>query len=271
MLRNILTLALLYCCGLFVPTAGAVDLIWVHEDIGPGFDQGWIDFLGANGHNVEKRIYTELDAAGVAEMSASPLVIFSRNTNSGNYVEGDEIQLWNSVTAPVIVMTPFTLRSSRWKMVDATGIKDVEANLEALDVAHPIFDGVALDGDNQVDVWDETALGPDDNIDLVDTTDFGNATVIAQEAGTGIPWIAEWDAGTEFYAGSVEIAGGRRLFLSGGSDDDPNSWGGKNFTAAGDQILLNAIQYMAVPEPASALTTLIGILTFLGYAACRRR
>ncbi len=155
-------------------------------------------------------------------------------------------------------------------MVNNTSIGDVTANLEAVDSNHSIFDGVPLDANNQVPVWDDTALGPDDNIDLLQTTDFGNGTVIAQEAGSGFPWIVHWNTGDEFYAGSGAFAGGPRLYLSGGSDDDPNSWGGENFTPAGEQLLLNAINVMAIPEPSTLVSAFIGLL-LLGGCAMRRR
>lgn len=258
-------------CGLIVQPASAVDILWIHEDHGPGWDVGWKDLLTAAGHNVQDRIFTDLDQAAIDEMNAAPLVIFSRDTNSGNYIDNDEVAQWNGVTAPMIVMTPYLLRSSRWKMVDATGIVDVSANLEALDPNDPIFDGVALDASNQVVVWDDTALGPDDNIDLLDSTDFGNATVIAREAGTGFPWIATWDTGVEYYDGSGQVPGGPRMFLSGGSDDDPNSWGAKNFTAAGDQILLNAVEIMAVPEPSTIISMVVGALMLVGGGFARKK
>jgi hypothetical protein len=253
-----------------VPSAGAVDILWVHEDHGPGFDVGWKDLLAASGHNVQNRIFTALDQAAIDEMNAAPLVIFSRDTNSGEYDDDNEVAQWNGITAPMIVMTPYLLRSSRWRMADSTSIVDVSGNLEAVDPNHPIFDGVALDASNQVAVWDNTAFGPDDNIDLLGTTDFGNATVIAQEAGTGYPWIATWETGVEYYSGSGQFASGPRMFLSGGSDDDPNSWGGENFTAAGEQILLNAIEIMAIPEPSALASLVAGALLLLGFGRARR-
>ena len=156
-------------------------------------------------------------------------------------------------------------------MADSTSVVDSTANLEAIDPNHAIFAGVALDAANQVPVWDNTSFGPDDNIDLLGTTDFGNATVIAQEAGTAFPWIAMWETGIEFYDGSGMFAGGPRMFLSGGSDDDPNSWGGENFTAAGEQILLNAIGIMAVPEPSTIVSMIAGVLMLAGFRVSRTR
>ena len=97
---SLISLLSIVCGALFAQPAGAVDVLWVHEDHGPGFDVGWKDLLAANGHNVENRIFVDLDQAAIDEMNSAPLVIFSRDTNSGEYDDGDEPTQWNSVTAP---------------------------------------------------------------------------------------------------------------------------------------------------------------------------
>ncbi len=230
--------------------AHAVDITWIHEDHGPGFDAEWKDFLADQGHNVENRLIFEMNDVLAEELSRSQLIIFSRDTNSGNYDDSpEEIAGWNTIQAPMIIMTPYVLRSSRWRMVDSTSISDTTGTLEAVLPNHPLFEGGVLDGSNQVDMWDETILGPEDNIDLIDVADVGNGTLIAQDPGTNLVWAAYWEQGVEYYDGSGQFAGGNRLFLSGGSDDDPLSWGGKNYTPEADQILLNAIDFMATPRP----------------------
>ena len=255
----------------------AADVIWVHQtrgqegdgtgvtpDAGQGTleweDDQWRVLLEGAGHNILAHApYDDLDFEpdDIDVLNSADLVIFSRDTNSGDYNEIDEQEAWTEgVTAPMMILTPFVLRSSRWDMAETTGILETNkddglGNLVSLDKDHPLFVG-ALDERGEADIWDEDILGPDDSIDFLDIFDddgkVGNGTVLALEADTEIPWIIHWEAGEEFYDGSLYNAGGPRLYYSVGSDDDPYSWGEKNTTPAGDQILLNAINWLAGVE-----------------------
>jgi hypothetical protein len=68
-------------------------------------------------------------------------------------------------------------------------------------------------------------------------------------------WIAEWDAGVEYYEGAGEIAGGKRILFMAGTQDDPYTdangnimpVGLFNLNEAGQQLLRNIIAYL-VPE-----------------------
>ena len=142
-------------------------------------------------------------------------------------------------------------------MVNATGIVDAMNPMLVEQPEHPIFEGIDLPEDNTFDFWSQ--LGDDDHIDLVSTTEFGFAEVLAVESETGIPWIAYWDGETsegDFYDGSMTFAGGPRLFLSAGSDDDPNTWGEKNITETGDQIVINAIAFLTGDSGTPPVTSL---------------
>lgn len=232
------------------PDAGAGTLAWE--------DDPWRELLVGAGHNIianGRFDDLENDRSGLEILNSADLVIFSRDTNSGDYNSFDEQEAWTElVTVPMIIMSPFVIRNNRWDMVDSAGIletsKDVGiGNLVPLDAAHPIFAG-ALDANGEVDVWDEEILGPDDSIDFLDTFEdggrVGNGVALAIESDFEVPWIIYWEAGEEFYENSVLgfTAGGPRLYYTVGSDDDPNSWGEKNTTPAGDRILLNAINFL---------------------------
>ena len=208
------------------------------------------------GHNIiAHEAFDDLDLApnDIQTLNSADLVIFSRDTNSGDYNEVDEQEAWTEgVTVPMIVLTPFVLRSNRWDMVESTGIIETNkddglGNLISLQKDHPIFAGV-LDDNGEAAIWDDEILGPDDSIDFLDTFEddgkVGNGTVLAIEADLELPWIIHWEAGVEFYDGSLFTAGGPRLYYTVGSDDDPYSWGEKNTTPEGDQILLNAINWL---------------------------
>jgi hypothetical protein len=219
-------------------------------------DDLWRALLEDAGHTIVAHdMFDNLDLNpdGLDVLNAADLVIVSRDTNSGDYNTPEEVEIWaEGITAPMIILSPFVLRNNRWFMVDTDGILETDkvsgfGPLVATEPDHPVFAGVLNDEDEAV-VFDEDALGPDDSIDFINTFDdngmVGNGTVLAVEAAFEVPWIIHWEAGVEYYDGSGYIAPGPRLHYSVGSDDDPFSWGEKNTTPAGDQILLNAINWM---------------------------
>ena len=72
-------------------------------------------------------------------------------------------------------------------------------------------------------------------------------------------WIAEWDAGVEFFEGAGQYAGGRRMLFCAGTQEflffDPDTQevittaqGELNLTAEGLQMFRNAIGYLLEPE-----------------------
>ena len=242
----------------------AAEIAWVNEDRGGGggdvgvgegglewADDQWRALMEDNGHTIIAHgdpyfLDIDLEEDRLDLLNSADLVIVSRDSNSGEYDDSEEeIQAWTEgVTVPMLILTPFHMRNSRWRMVDTGGQVDAFDNMEVVEPTHPIFEGVALDGANEVEIWDGGELGDGDNLDITDALDVGNGQLLAMEAGTEFPWIILWEKGTEFYDGSDTIAGNTRLFFGAGSDDDPNSWGEKNITPAGDQIFLNAIDFL---------------------------
>ena len=112
--------------------------------------------------------------------------------------------------------------------------------VQAVDLDSPVFDGVALDADNQI----EYVTGA--NVTYVGTADAGNGTVIAARADNAEIAIAAWEAGVEFYPGAGQIAGGPRMFMGAVSQETkPEIGRGEiNLTAAGQAMYLNAISLM---------------------------
>lgn len=256
----------------------AADIVYVHQNRGqagegtgtaPGSGQGsleweddqWRVLIEGAGHNIiEHAAFEDLDVnpAGLDVLNSADLVIFSRDTNSGDYNEPDEQEAWaEGVTVPMLVMTPFTIRNNRWDFTESSAIQEMDDGVDvliALEPEHPLFAGV-LDENNEAIVWDEDApfLGPDgleaDSIDFLnifadDDNRVGNGQVLAVEGSTDVPWIIYWEADSEYYDNSLWTAPAPRLYYSVGSDDDPYSWGEKNITPAGDQIFLNAIAWL---------------------------
>ena len=113
------------------------------------------------GHNVTATIRYEEDEGGItgdaekiAELEAADMIIFSLNTNSGDYSNGDaDPQAWNDITKPIIMMSPWIMRtrSGRQAWVDSDSA-DKEgiapsSTMNATVPGHPIFAGV-LDGND---------------------------------------------------------------------------------------------------------------------------
>ncbi len=255
--RHVRTTFFIFALACFgIPVRGA-DIVWVHQSRGVHLasweEDEWKQLLEDAGHNIIAHAGFEnidVNLNDLETLNSGDLVIFSRDSNSGDYNNTpEEVLYWTAgIGDPMIVMTPYVLRSSRWLMVNSEAIGDALAPMEAIDTTHPIFDGIPLDENNQVQIWDDQIFGPDDNIDIIQASGAGNGEVIAVESGTEYPWIIHWDTGVEFYDGSGTFAGGPRVFYTAGSDDDPNTWGGKNTTPAGDQILLNTINWLVGPD-----------------------
>jgi len=223
-------------------------IVWVsdfyddNEDGAPD-DQAWVDMLMAEGYKVDytpDKHWIELDDAKIALLNSADLVIVSRNSNSGDYDDGDEPTQWNSIATPLIQSSTHIVRSSRWKWFDTTSTNNDIVTVQAVDLDSPVFDGVALDADNQL----EYVTGA--NVTYVGTADAGNGTVIAARADNAEIAIAAWEAGVEFYPGAGQIAGGPRMFIAAGSQETvPEIGRGEiNLTAAGQAMFLNAISLM---------------------------
>ena len=234
------------------------NIIWVtstrDNDLdGVQDDQGWIDWLVAEGHNVDVRIdyWKELDAAKADELNAADLVIISRSNESRRYDDGGEPTMWNFVTTPLILMNGYFVRSSHWRWMDTTTTVNGGYIMLALDTTHPVFDGVTFEMGNLVIFLDNTVGSG--QATFVGSIDVGNGTLIAQTLADHT-WIAEWPAGVEFYAGCGQMAGGPRMLFMAGTQEkggsSPTLWGAWNLTVEGEKMCRNAINYMlpAAPE-----------------------
>jgi len=259
-----------------VSSAYAVNIIWVSDasDVnGDGVldDRGWVDLLRAEGYIVDYkgeagsgapdyRYWQTLDDAKIAELNGADLVIVSRDTNSGLYINGEEPTQWNSVTTPLILQNVYLVRQSRWLWFNTNSLlQNGDApTLEAVDPGHPIFYSVPLGPSNQVDILD----GVVGHTSFIQATDAGNGTMIAKRADNDWAFIAEWDPGVEFYTGAGQTAGGRRmLFTAGRGEAAPAPPGEYNLTAEGEILFLNAVRYMlggaemaSRPSPADGAT-----------------
>ncbi|MCP4612885.1 MAG: hypothetical protein GY845_29685 [Planctomycetes bacterium] len=242
----------------FVSSVNAANIIWVsdwYDELADGVsdDQKFVEVLEAHGHTVDNQeapnfgegYWRTMDADKIAALNAADLVIVSRNSNSGDYDDDNEIDQWNSITTPMIVMTPYFTRSSRWLWVDNTSLAGDGSTptLQAVNAAHPVFIGVNLDTKNQVDIFDQTVGSG--TVSFYDSIDVGNGTLIATPVDQERTIIAEWEAGVEFYSGSGLITAGRRMLLFMGTREGVGFGRGEyNLNAEGEKIFLNSVDYM---------------------------
>jgi len=239
---------------------GGPNIVWVSEacdDLKDNVrdDQPWIDFLTAQGYNLDYRMgaafcngyWRTLDDAKIAALNAADLVIVSRNMNSGEYVNGTEPTQWNSVKTPLILMSPHVTRSSHWKWFNTTSLTNATPLMQPVDPQSAAFAGVTLDAKGQIAAVDATQ----GLVSFPGLKTAGNGTVIATRADTGDVWIAAWEAGAEFYTGAGQIAGGPRVFFAGGTQEAaatataPASGRGMfNLTDSGKAVFLNVVDML---------------------------
>jgi MYXO-CTERM domain-containing protein len=149
--------------------------------------------------------------------------------------------------------------------------------LLADDPSHPVFAGISLDGSNNMTnpfgnvVTENGALQRGISINM---SGLAGGTLIASstEASTATgPVIAEWLAGAALNNGEI-LAGPRMAFISGSREVDgvtSQTAGFYDLTPDGAQMFLNAVEYMAIPEPSSAMLGMVA-LSLLGLARRRR-
>jgi hypothetical protein len=218
-------------------------------------DQGWIDWLVAEGYTVDARrgYWVEpLDPNRIAELEAADLIIASRGLGTGNYDADGEATKWNSLTTPLLNLNAWLLRNNKkWYWMNSTAATKDSGSpvLMAVDPNHPIFAGVALDPNGLVAVLDPNVGSG--NTSFINSLDVGNGTLLATSVGVHTAaWIAEWAPGVEFYPGAGQFAGGRRMMFMAGTQDVSSSQGEFNLNEAGQQLLRNIMTYL-LTEPAA--------------------
>ena len=138
---------------------------------------------------------------------------------------------WNNLTTPLMVLQPHLASADRWRWFDTTnwnlpvGMPALEATADDV-----LLRGVPLDDDGRINLLFSDSI-------FLDRSDAGNGTVIARTADEHLAWIAHWPAGTEFYTGSGQFAGGDRMyFIAGEYHWDPQLSGTCNLNAHGENV-----------------------------------
>jgi hypothetical protein len=247
-------------------------------------DKAYTDLLIANGHNVTRFLST--GTPNVATLNTFDVVMISRSVPSGDYETDPETAAWNGITAPMIITGGYVLRNNRLGFTTGTTIPDT-AGPVALTVnnpSHPIFAGIALDAANTmvnpyaniVNFMGDVQRGISVNTNPV----AGGGTVLATVGTSGDPAvggmvIGEWQAGAMMGTSPADTLGGPRLvFLTGSREaagDSSETAGLFDLTPDGQQMFLNAVNYMAaIPEPSTIVLCAVAIAG-LGLVGWKRR
>ncbi|MHC4628967.1 MAG: hypothetical protein ACYTDV_18465, partial [Planctomycetota bacterium] len=215
----LLVLALVFCLG---SSLQAQTIIWVSgafdDNAEPGPDDPeWIELLEAEGYTVDLSFRNAegntLDDDKIAALEAADLIIFSRNSNSGDHDDdATEIMQWNSLTTPMINSSTHLIRNSRWLWLNTTSLGSLSGSAISITAPdHPIFAGIP----DQSVILDDPA-GPSS---FPSTLDVGNGTLLAQVQGSDSAWIVTWETGDEFYPGAGQFAGGQRMLFCAGTQE----------------------------------------------------
>lgn len=284
-------LAFSLTCALSVASLNAANIIWVSfhpgdnqpsaNAITAGFTQapdvGYTDLLRNAGHNVTRVVTSGTPNA--AQLNAADLVIISRSVPSGDYQDPPETAAWNtSITAPTMILGGYIARQNRLGYVTASNIPDTvnPVTLQAAQPNHPIFSGITLGAGNTLAYAVPVSYTNNLQRGISTLTDplAGGGTLIASvdpagqtTAANGL-LIAEWQAGAVMAdtAPNDTLGGPRMVFLTGSRENGITSEGAgiMDLTPEGQQLFLNAVDYMAVPEPSTyALIGLGGMALML--------
>lgn len=236
------------------PSAGAAGVGFTEAP-----DRGYTDLLEAAGYNVTRYITT--GSPDVETLSQADLVIVGRSVSSGNY-QNDSATAWNSIDAPLMAMSGWTLRSSRMGFTSGTSITDTtgDINLAVADPMHAIFSGISITDGVMDNPFAGVVTYPTDGTTLargisVNTDAMNGGTLLASISGsTGGPEggmiIAEWEPGATLThaggAGSDVLTASRLVFLSGSREADgisSETAGLFDLADDGAQMFLNAVRY----------------------------
>ena len=153
-----------------------------------------------------------LSTAAKADLMAADLIIVSRRTSSGKFVA--DVPFWNGLAVPMLLHSSFLIGDDRWRWMPG-GTQNVDVtHIAAVAPDDLIFDGVIIE-DGPVEISPTPLPG----LDVSNQESAGNGTKIATPAGVDNVMIARWEAGTEYYRGSGQIAGGPRVFFGMRTDE----------------------------------------------------
>ena len=175
----------------------------VVDDSGSVADSVFIDDLLAEGYSVTYTYPFAGSLAGASQgyidtLNNADLVIIGRSGSSGDF-DGADKPAWNALTSPVLLISPWMIRSNRLDWVQSTSIPHVNQAPDTVvaKISLP-DDGVFADATLAADSSMDWAYAPHD---VLEETDGGNGTVLARDASNSNILFIRWDPWTYYYEG----------------------------------------------------------------------
>lgn len=248
----------------------AASILWLdsvdtanNSGAGRAPDASWVNLLTSAGHTVttfdsSTYAWNLSNQASIDYVNSFDVVIATRTNNLFNTIRAHGTA-WKQVSTPMIEMNPFMVggqfSSGTWNwLASGTGNTPGQGNnpTNVADPLDPIWDGVALiNGNTQAPGLysgnagnyfglNGNALLPGISVVASDPNNSNNVLIAYAEPGALSP------------------TSGARYFINWGGDLLP-----MQFNSAGQQVFLNAIAILTIPEPSTAMLGGLGVIALL--------
>lgn len=237
---------------LTTPKTASKHIAFLHNPQVPVMQVGLKEALENKGYTVDVS-YTPFDFEALGTYD---LIIVSKGISSSDFWDYES---WNSLKAPVFVLSTFAARDSRMKLIQGSVVNPADAALidstlitNAVPIVNGdgsfdhVFDGVTTGASFPFYKWMYNYLDYSlDNWQADQNT--GKPLVVLDtdaSVGAGKVIMARWEPGTEAYPGSGVLSG-RRSFMDIGTDDDAgNGYNYDNYTDVSLKLFLNEVELL---------------------------
>lgn len=181
-------------------------------------------------------------------LNSADLIYIGRSVQSGNFDPGKK-ELWNAISTPIMTGAMWALRSTKMNWFETATCSNIDVPVDEVFTGDILSDDPVFAGlEGTVDWYS----GPYSTINV---TDAGNGEVLAARSSDSYVLFVRFEAGQEFYPGSVDAPEGPRTFFGCGSDNMMDDAGNKifnyiNYSEDVMKVFLNEVaNMMGLYEP----------------------